>query len=160
MEASGVAQFAGGPEDRRLRLVLLGPLSDQRLFCGWELASRATAGFLLAIYVGYLPAGNFACKARDATSLAIVLSSETNSAALAETRVSGTAGTVNLALIGEKGCKRGAETCPVAPSLVFSELRITLLERMAGTTRLELVTSAMTAVTSTFNDIEEDGRHR
>ena len=41
MEASGVAQFAGGPEDRRLRLVLLGPLSDQRLFCGWELASRA-----------------------------------------------------------------------------------------------------------------------
>jgi hypothetical protein len=68
VEASGVAQFAGGPEDRRLRLVLLGPLSDQRLFCGWELASRATAAFLLAIYVGYLPAGNFACKARDSTS--------------------------------------------------------------------------------------------
>jgi hypothetical protein len=47
VEASGVAQFAGGPEDRRLRLVLLGPLSDQRLFCGWELASRATAAFSL-----------------------------------------------------------------------------------------------------------------
>ena len=47
MEASGVAQFAGGPEDRRLRLVLLGPLSDQRLFCGWELASRTTATFPL-----------------------------------------------------------------------------------------------------------------
>jgi hypothetical protein len=31
---------------------------------------------------------------------------------------------------------------------------------MAGTTRLELVISAVTAVTSTFNDIEEDGRHR
>ena len=68
MEASGVAQFAGGPEDRRLRLVLLGPLSDQRLFCGWELASLATAAFLLAIYVGYVPAGNFACEARDSTS--------------------------------------------------------------------------------------------
>ena len=54
MEASGVAQFAGGPEDRRLRLVLLGPLSDQRLFCGWELASRATAAFLLANCLGYL----------------------------------------------------------------------------------------------------------
>jgi hypothetical protein len=66
VETSGVAQFAGGPEDRRLRLVLLGPLSDQRLFCGWELASRATATFLLAIYVGYLPAGNFARKARRA----------------------------------------------------------------------------------------------
>jgi hypothetical protein len=47
VEASGVAQFAGGPEDRRLRLVLLGPLSDQRLFCGWELASRTTATFPL-----------------------------------------------------------------------------------------------------------------
>jgi hypothetical protein len=69
VEAGGVAQFAGGPEDRRLRLVLLGPLSDQRLcFCGWELASRATAAFLFAIYVRYLPAGSFACKVRDATS--------------------------------------------------------------------------------------------
>src|ERR1017187_5071780 len=67
VEASGVAQFAGGPEDRRLRLVLLGPLSDQRLFCGRELASRVTAAFLLAIYVGYLPAANLACKARDST---------------------------------------------------------------------------------------------
>jgi hypothetical protein len=47
VEASGVAQLSGGPEDRRLRLVLLGPLSDQRLFCEWELVSRATAAVLL-----------------------------------------------------------------------------------------------------------------
>jgi len=47
VEASGVAQLPGGPEDRRLRLVLLGPLSDQRLFCEWELVSRATAAILL-----------------------------------------------------------------------------------------------------------------
>ena len=114
METCRVAQFAGGPEDRRLRLVLLGPLSDQRLFCGWELASRAAAVFLLAVYVGYLPAGTFASKARD------VLSFETNSPALAETQVGGTAG-FNWLKRGAKGLQS-----PVAPSLVFTEIRTTL----------------------------------
>ena len=38
-------------------------------------------------------------------------------------------------------------------------LSVSSVERMAGTTRLELATSAVT-VTSTFNDMEEHGRHR
>jgi hypothetical protein len=37
----------------------------------------------------------------------------------------------------------------------LDKIRLTLLERMAGTTRLELATSAVTA----FNDMEEHGRH-
>ena len=41
--------------------------------------------------------------------------------------------------------QKGRETCPFRALDGFNEIRLTLLERMAGTTRLELATSAVTA---------------
>ena len=40
--------------------------------------------------------------------------------------------------------QKGRETCPFRALDGFNEIRLTLLERMAGTTRLELATSAVT----------------
>jgi hypothetical protein len=44
----------------------------------------------------------------------------------------------------EKGHKKGHETVPFWVLDGFREIGLTLLERMAGTTRLELATSAVT----------------
>jgi hypothetical protein len=44
----------------------------------------------------------------------------------------------------KKGHKKGHETVPFWVLDGFSEIGLTLLERMAGTTRLELATSAVT----------------
>src|SRR5712664_1773168 len=41
--------------------------------------------------------------------------------------------------------QKGRETRPFCALDGFNEIRLTLLERMAGTTRLELATSAVTA---------------
>jgi hypothetical protein len=46
--------------------------------------------------------------------------------------------------ITAKGHKKGRETCPFRALDGFNEIRLTALERMAGTTRLELATSAVT----------------
>ena len=43
-----------------------------------------------------------------------------------------------------KGAQKGRETCPFRALDGFNEIRLTALERMAGTTRLELATSAVT----------------
>jgi len=43
----------------------------------------------------------------------------------------------------QKGTK-GREACPFRALDGFNEIRLSLLERMAGTTRLELATSAVT----------------
>jgi len=43
-----------------------------------------------------------------------------------------------------KGAQKGRETCPVRALDGFNEIRLSTLERMAGTTRLELATSAVT----------------
>src|SRR6266404_2790420 len=40
--------------------------------------------------------------------------------------------------------QKGRETCPFRALDGFNEIRLTLLKRMAGTTRLELATSAVT----------------
>src|SRR5579872_4947949 len=59
--------------------------------------------------------------------------------------------------IAEKGHKKGRETCPFRAPDGFNEIGLSALERMAGTTGLEPATSAVTV--STFNDMEEHGRH-
>ena len=43
-----------------------------------------------------------------------------------------------------KGAQKGRETCPFRALDGFNEIRLSVLERMAGTTRLELATSAVT----------------
>ncbi len=43
--------------------------------------------------------------------------------------------------------QKGRETCPFRALDGFNEIRLTLLERMAGATRLELATSAVTETT-------------
>ena len=43
-----------------------------------------------------------------------------------------------------KGTQKGRETCPFRALDGFNEIRLSALERMAGTTRLELATSAVT----------------
>jgi len=48
---------------------------------------------------------------------------------------------------GQKGHKKGHENVPFWVLDGFVEISATLLERMAGTTRLELATSAVTATT-------------
>jgi len=49
--------------------------------------------------------------------------------------------------VAEKGAQKGRETCPFCALDGFNEIRLTALKRMAGTTRLELATSAVTATT-------------
>jgi hypothetical protein len=44
-----------------------------------------------------------------------------------------------------KRTQKGRETCPFCVLNGLNEVRLTALERMAGTTRLELATSAVTA---------------
>jgi hypothetical protein len=43
-----------------------------------------------------------------------------------------------------KGAQKGRETCPFRALDGFNGIRLSALERMAGTTRLELATSAVT----------------
>src|SRR6266404_1814737 len=43
-----------------------------------------------------------------------------------------------------KRAQKGRETCPFRAPNGFNEIRLSALERMAGTTRLELATSAVT----------------
>ena len=43
-----------------------------------------------------------------------------------------------------KRAQKGLETCPFRAPNGFNEIRLSALERMAGTTRLELATSAVT----------------
>jgi hypothetical protein len=43
-----------------------------------------------------------------------------------------------------KGAQKGRETCPFRALDSFDGIRLSALERMAGTTRLELATSAVT----------------
>jgi hypothetical protein len=43
-----------------------------------------------------------------------------------------------------KRAQKGRETCPFRALDGFNEIRVSALERMAGTTRLELATSAVT----------------
>jgi phage/plasmid primase-like uncharacterized protein len=55
---------------------------------------------------------------------------------------------VKMALIDKKGAKRvqkGRKNVPFCTLVGFNAINTTLLERMAGTTRLELATSAVTA---------------
>ena len=50
-----------------------------------------------------------------------------------------------VTLRGEpKRAQKGRETCPFRALDSFNEIRLSALERMAGTTRLELATSAVT----------------
>src|SRR5437588_5661306 len=58
-----------------------------------------------------------------------------------------------------KRAQKGRETCPFRAPNGFNEIRLSDLERMAGTTRLELATSAVTGFISTYNDLQEHGRH-
>src|SRR5947208_1529442 len=59
-----------------------------------------------------------------------------------------------------KRAQKGRETCPFRAPNGFNEIRLSALERMAGTTRLELATSAVTErFISTYNDLQERGRH-
>src|SRR5260370_26038644 len=44
--------------------------------------------------------------------------------------------------------QKGRETCPFRALDGFNEIRLTLLKRMAGTTRLELATSAVAGARS------------
>ena len=43
-----------------------------------------------------------------------------------------------------KGTQKGRETCPFRALDGFNEIRLNLLKKLAGTTRLELATSAVT----------------
>ena len=51
-----------------------------------------------------------------------------------------------------KGTKKGRETCPFRALDGFNEIRLSLLEGMAGTTGLEPAASAVTAVIETVTD--------
>jgi hypothetical protein len=72
-----------------------------------------------------------------------------------------------------KGAQKGRETCPFCALDGFNEIRLTALKRMAGTTRLELATSAVTGQrsnqlnyvpnreeTTNWQDARNSGQHQ
>ena len=109
--------------------------------------ARAVATLLLPVDIGCLYAGDHAREARGASSCTFprVLSGadrHTRFRRAAELRIGyAQGGKGSLGAEDTKGCKN-VSFCTLVG---FTDIGATLLERMAGTTRLELATSAVTA---------------
>ena len=103
--------------------------------------------FLVAIHIGRLHAGNLTSEARCASSRARSRVRVGSEIAVVQRECGQVVRTANVKTPFNR-TKRGAKRCKNAPfcTLIgFYAIAITLLERLAGTTRLELATSAVTA---------------